>query len=100
MDNDSKHNKHNKHNKHEVLNALAKRVSTLEQLYEKMEKQQELLNEIPLEIRKDSRPSESLFSILEDLDLDMEKVIKMATFIWRIYTDSNEEKIQQKEVET
>lgn len=91
--------KDSKHNKHETLNALAKRVSTLEELYEKMEKQQELLNEIPKEIRKNPRPSESLFSILEDLDLDMEKFIKMATFIWRLYTDSNEEKIQQKEAD-
>ncbi|WP_427136926.1 hypothetical protein [Psychrobacillus psychrodurans] len=91
--------KDSKHNKHETLNALTKRVSTLEELYEKMEKQQELLNEIPTEIRKNPRPSESLFSILEDLDLDMEKFIKMATFIWRLYTDSNEEKIQQKEAD-
>ena len=93
MDNDSKHNKH------ETLNALAKRVSTLEQLYEKMEKQQELLNEISLEIGKDPRPKESLFSILKDLDLDMEKFIKISTFIRRIYIDSNEEKIQQKEAD-
>jgi len=91
--------KDSKHNKHETLNALAKRVSTLEQLYEKMEKEQELLNEISLEIRKDPRPSESLFSIIEDLDLDMEKFIKMAKFIWRINTDSNEVKIQQKEAD-
>lgn len=96
MDNNSKHNKHNKHDKHEThetLNALDKRLSTMEELYENMEKQQELLNEILLEIRKDPRPSESLFNILKDLDLDMEKIIKVATFIWRIYTDSNEEKI-------
>lgn len=96
MDND---NKHNKHNKHETLNALTERVSTLEQLYEKMEKQQELLNETSLEIRKDPRPSESLLSVLADLDLDMEKFIKIATFVWRIYSDSNGEKIQQKEAD-
>jgi len=41
-----------------TLNALAKRVSTLEQLYEKMEMQQEQLNEILLKIRKDPRQSE------------------------------------------
>jgi len=91
--------KDSKHNKHETLNALAKRVSTLEQLYEKMEMQQEQLNEISLKIRKDPRQSESLFSIVEDLDLDMEKFIKMAKFIWRINTDSNDEKIQQKEAD-
>ncbi|WP_216598644.1 hypothetical protein, partial [Psychrobacillus sp. FJAT-21963] len=64
----SKHNKHNKHDKHETLNALDKRVSTLEELYENMEKQQELLNEILLQIRKNPRQSESLFNILKDLD--------------------------------
>ncbi|WP_087974125.1 hypothetical protein [Oceanobacillus rekensis] len=66
-----------------------------EQLYDKIEQQEQLLNEILLEIRKDqpsSRPpSKSPFSFLENIDLDVEKLSKIAIFISSLYMDSNEE---------
>ncbi|MGJ9457408.1 hypothetical protein [Oceanobacillus sp. CF4.6] len=65
-----------------------------EQLYEKIEQQEQLLNEILLEIRKDqptSRPPKSPFNFLENLDLDVEKLSKIAIFISSLYIDNNEE---------
>jgi hypothetical protein len=82
------------------LNRLIKHVQekelTLKQLNEQMAQQQELLNEVLWEIRKGrlpSRPSSSAkspFSILENLELDKEKLTKIAFFIMSLYNNSNE----------
>ena len=90
-------------NKEVTLNELAKRVqkqvSTLEQLYGQMEKQQELLNEVLSETRKGPRPSKSPFSILENFEFDTEKFMRIAMFIRSVYTDSNKDKVQQEEAD-
>lgn len=82
------------------LNRLVKQVQekelTLKQLNEQMEQQQELLNEVLWEIRKGRQPSRSSssakspFSILENLELDKEKLTKIALFIVSLYNNSNE----------
>ena len=90
-------------NKEVTLNELAKQVqkqvSTLEQLYEQMGKQQELLNEVLLKTSKGPRPSKLPFSILENFELDKEKFIKIAMFIGSLYIDSNKDKVQQEEAD-
>jgi hypothetical protein len=81
------------------LNRLIKHAQekelTLKQLNEQMEQQQGLLNEVLWEIRKGGPPSgspsaKSPFSILENLELDKEKLAKIAMFVVSLYNNSNE----------
>jgi hypothetical protein len=74
-------------------------LKTVKQLHQQIEQQEQLLNEILLEMKKDpipspSRPPKSLFSILENLELDTEKLTKIALFISSLYIDSKEDKVQ------
>lgn len=74
-------------------------LQTLEQLQQQIEQQEQLLNEVLVEIKKDPLPSlpqssKSPFSMLENLDLDMEKLTKIALFISSLYNSSNEDKSQ------
>jgi hypothetical protein len=72
--------------------------ASLKQLYEKIEQQEQLLKEILLEIRKSQPssipPSKSHLSFLENLDLDVEKLSKIAIFISNLYVNSNEDEAQ------
>jgi hypothetical protein len=61
-----------------------------------MEKEKELMNNSFLRHGKGQHPSRPLktskspFSILENFDLDIEKLTKIAMFIGSLYTNSNE----------
>ncbi|QUW23337.1 hypothetical protein JSQ81_07370 [Sporosarcina sp. Marseille-Q4063] len=73
-------------------------LRTLKRLHQQIEQQEQLLNEILFEMKKDpipspSRPPKSL-SILENLELDTEKLTKIALFISSLYIDSDEDKVQ------
>jgi hypothetical protein len=83
-------------NKEVQLNKLIKQVkeqeSMLRQLYQQMEQQQELVNDVLLETRKGLLPPPS-FSILEKLD--MEKLVQIAAFIGSLYTNNSNEDQEQ-----
>jgi hypothetical protein len=86
-------------NKEVQLNKLIKQVkeqeSMLRQLYQQMEQQQELVNDVLLETRKGLQPPPS-FSKLEKLDT--EKLVQIAAFIGSLYSNnSNEDQDQDQE---
>ncbi|WP_163581290.1 hypothetical protein [Gracilibacillus saliphilus] len=73
---------------------------TLEHLYSQIQQQQELLIEVLREIKKEPlppQPSKSLFSILEKLDLDTEKLVQIAAFIVSLNTKNSKEEQDQKQ---
>ena len=98
-------------------------LKTLKQLQQQIAQQEQILNEVLVEIKKDKIPfqpskqqepllnevlvetkrepipsaplsSKSPLTILENLDLDMEKLTKIALFISSLYIDSNKDKVQ------
>jgi hypothetical protein len=72
----------------------------LEQLYSQLQQQQELLNEVLREIKKDPllpQSSKSPFSILEKFKLDPEKLAQIVTFIGALYFNNSDEDLDQEQ---
>ena len=75
-----------------LLNEVLVEIKKEQKLPQPTKQQEQPLNEILVETKKDPlpslpQPSKSPFSMLESLDLDMEKITKIALFISSLYME-------------